>query len=84
MCTELSLRIVNFCCVVFGCGDLHSGGLTRHLHSAALIQKPVADLSDGVGEHHSREAATCASEIPTHCVQCSVPKVDMLYSFASH
>ena len=83
MCTELSLHIVN-CCVVFDCGDLHSGGGTRRLHSAALIQKPVADLSDGVGEYHSSETGTFESEPHTYCVQCSVPKVDMLYSFASH
>ena len=65
-------------CVMFFYGGLHSGGCTRHLHTATIIQKLVADLSDSVGEHQGGETITVRKAFFAYSVQGGVPHVDTL------
>ena len=52
---------------------------TRHVHTATPIQKPpLAEPSDGVGEHHGGETITVETERSTYCVQGCMPHVHTL------
>ena len=53
---------IYFRCVVLGCSGLHSGGATRHRHTATPSPKYPADLGDGVGEQQAGETGTDVSE----------------------
>ena len=67
LCLSITVKLF----AVFCCGGLHSGGVTSHLHTATLIQKILAHLSDGVGEHHGttvvRLLQVAANQKPTVC-----------------
>ena len=62
----------------FYCRGLHSGGATRHLHTATPIQKQLTYLSDGVREHHGGETAAVGSESIAYCEEGGVPHVHTL------